>query len=49
VSGPSPTAPEPEGGEAVCWLHRVCPECGRLVEEEPPTRCPDCGAAVPAD
>jgi hemoglobin len=23
-----------EGGEAACWWHLVCPECGRLVDAE---------------
>jgi rubrerythrin len=36
-------------GEPVCLLHRVCPECGRLAEEDPPTRCRACGASLPAD
>jgi rubrerythrin len=40
--------PRPES-EPVCLVHRVCPECGRLADEEPPTRCPECGAEVPAD
>lgn len=35
-----------EGGDPACWLNRVCPECGRLADDEPPTRCPACGAAV---
>jgi rubrerythrin len=35
------------GGEAACWLSRVCPECGRLAEgEPPPSRCPACGAEL---
>ena len=40
-------APEPEdGGDPACWLARVCPECGRLADEDPPTRCPACGTEL---
>ncbi len=35
-----------EGGDPVCWLHRVCPACGRLADEDPPTRGPACGAEL---
>jgi rubrerythrin len=43
-------APEPiEGGDPACWLSRVCPECGRLADDDPPTRCPSCGAALADD
>jgi hypothetical protein len=24
---------EPEGGEAACWAHLVCPECGGITSE----------------
>lgn len=34
------------GGESVCWLDRVCPECGRLTEGELPARCPRCGTPL---
>lgn len=34
------------GGEPVCLMHRLCPACGRVADEDPPTRCPHCGAAV---
>ncbi|HJP78078.1 MAG TPA: DUF488 family protein [Pseudonocardiaceae bacterium] len=37
------------GGDPVCWLTSVCPECGRFVEAEPPTRCPRCGAEINPD
>jgi hypothetical protein len=37
------------GGDPVCWLHRVCAECGRLADEDPPTRCANCGALLEAD
>ncbi|MBW0101800.1 hypothetical protein [Pseudonocardia sp. KRD291] len=37
---------EPVGGEPVCLMHRVCPECGRLADEDPPTRCPHCEAVI---
>jgi rubrerythrin len=42
------SAPLPES-EPVCLVNRVCPECGRLADEKPPTRCPACGAELPAD
>jgi hypothetical protein len=35
-----------DGGDPVCWLHRVCPTCGRLADEDPPTRCAGCGAEL---
>jgi rubrerythrin len=36
-----------EGGDPVCWLNRVCPDCGLLTDEEPPLTCPRCGATIP--
>jgi rubrerythrin len=45
---PERARPHPES-EPVCLLHRVCPECGRLADEDPPTRCPACGAAISDD
>ncbi|MQA24186.1 MAG: hypothetical protein GEU94_01670 [Micromonosporaceae bacterium] len=46
-SGPGePVDPADQGGESVCWLPRVCPECGRLADAEPPTTCERCGAAI---
>ncbi|MGH3740760.1 MAG: hypothetical protein ACRDT8_04860 [Micromonosporaceae bacterium] len=38
-----------QGGEPACWLPKVCDECGRLAEAEPPTRCPRCGAEIGVD
>jgi rubrerythrin len=29
-------------------MHRVCDECGRLADEDPPTRCPSCGNQLEA-
>jgi len=37
------------GGDPACWMHRVCAECGRLADEDPPTRCPSCGAQLEVD
>ncbi|HEX4226980.1 MAG TPA: DUF488 family protein [Pseudonocardiaceae bacterium] len=37
------------GGDPACWLNSVCPDCGRFVEDRPPTRCPRCGAEITAD
>ena len=31
-----------QGGDAACWLERVCTECGRLADDGA-TRCPSCG------
>ena len=47
VTGPD--LPDDEGGDPACWAARGCPDCGRLADEDPPTRCPACGAALPAD
>ena len=41
--------PGDEGGDAACWLQRVCPECGRMAEEDPPTTCAACGAELRPD
>jgi len=38
-----------QGGDPACWMHRVCDECGRLADEDPPTRCPSCGAQLEVD
>jgi hypothetical protein len=48
---PRPRA-EPDddvGGDPACWVRRVCPACGRLADEDPPTRCPACGELLEAD
>ncbi|MGH4024352.1 MAG: hypothetical protein ACRDRV_07180 [Pseudonocardiaceae bacterium] len=39
-------SPPSEGGDPVCWLARVCPACGQLADEDPPTRCPRCAAEI---
>ena len=44
-----PAAAEDLGGDPVCWLTSVCPECGRFVEAQPPTKCPRCGADIAPD
>jgi len=31
---------EPEGGEAACWAHLVCPECGAITSEGHQKDCP---------
>jgi rubrerythrin len=43
------TEADEERGDPACWLRRVCPGCGRLADDEPPTTCPNCGTALPAD
>jgi hypothetical protein len=45
------TAREPadEAGDPACWVRRVCPACGRLADEDPPTTCLACGAELLAD
>ena len=32
-----------EGGDPACWAARVCPDCGRLADADPPTTCAACG------
>ena len=44
-----PAPAEDLGGDPVCWLTSVCPECGRFVEDEPPTTCPRCGSEIKPD
>lgn len=34
-------------GDPACWLKRVCPACGSLADEDPPTTCPRCHASIP--
>jgi hypothetical protein len=44
---PASHAPaEPEGGDAACWMHRVCAACGALQDTAPFDRCERCGAAA---
>lgn len=42
------TPPEHEqphaGGDAVCWLERVCDRCGALDDGPPTAVCERCGA-----
>ena len=49
LSGQENTGPGGErGGDAPCWLNRVCPECGSIADQDPPASCPNCHAAIPA-
>ncbi|HEX4060380.1 MAG TPA: DUF488 family protein [Streptosporangiaceae bacterium] len=36
-------------GDSACWLNRVCPRCGSMADEDPPTTCPHCHTPVPGD
>ncbi len=40
------TAAAAEGGEAVCWLDRVCPDCGALTSPDAEA-CWRCGIPTP--
>lgn len=42
-----PPFDEDEGGDPACWANRVCPACGRLADDEPPTTCAECGTEIP--
>lgn len=38
-----PVTESQSGGDPVCWLTRVCPECGRFIEDtrvDPESHCP---------
>ncbi|BDB59876.1 hypothetical protein RDE2_16700 [Rhodococcus sp. RDE2] len=43
---PANDSTEDLGGDPVCWLHLLCPDCGAMItsEEEP---CPRCGREHP--
>jgi hypothetical protein len=41
-------ADEP-GGDAVCWLHELCPECGAMPTSDQPDRCWRCGHPATRD
>jgi ribosomal protein S27AE len=41
--------PDDEPGDAVCWLHELCPVCGAMPTAEQPDRCWRCGYPYPAD
>jgi hypothetical protein len=36
--------PDEEGGDAVCWLGQLCPECGAMPSADSPDRCWRCSA-----
>lgn len=41
-----PGTESPSGGDPVCWLSRVCPECGRFIEDprvDPESHCSTSG------
>jgi uncharacterized protein YeaO (DUF488 family) len=33
-------------GDPACWLNRVCPRCGTMAEDDPPTTCPRCHTPI---
>ncbi len=35
-----------EGGDAACWLHLTCPECGAVVEPPGAASCWRCGVSL---
>ena len=37
-----------DGGDPVCWLDQLCPECRAVPTDDSPTVCWRCGAPVPA-
>lgn len=36
-----------EGGDPVCWLDRVCDECGAMREDMTASCCARCGTPFP--
>ncbi len=44
---PAPAHEFTEGGDPVCWLDRVCDECGAMREDPRAAVCARCGAPVP--
>ncbi|MDT2008538.1 hypothetical protein FXW78_37675 [Rhodococcus opacus] len=37
------------GGDPVCWLDRVCPDCGLFLTDHASSTCPRCGSARTGD
>ena len=47
-TGPAAPGSEPERpGDPVCLLRRVCPACGSVANDDPPTTCPECHTELP--
>jgi hypothetical protein len=46
--GPAPPYDTGERGEPVCWLERVCEDCGALADGPPEAVCARCGSERPA-
>lgn len=50
-AGRDPASSTDDIGDPVCWLDRLCPDCGAMPSPEedggPPRTCWRCGAAVP--
>ncbi|MBP2364314.1 hypothetical protein [Pseudonocardia parietis] len=50
-TGRDPGSSSDGPGDPVCWLDRLCPDCGAMPSPEedggPPRTCWRCGAAVP--
>ncbi len=40
---------EDAGGDPVCWVHLLCPECGAVPDDPGQDRCERCGAELPVD
>lgn len=45
---PGERAEVTEGGDPVCWLDRVCEECGAFREDLSAPVCARCGTPFPA-
>jgi uncharacterized protein YeaO (DUF488 family) len=44
----APPDVDDEVGDPVCWLNRVCPECGRFAEDPTSDTCRYCGSPLPS-
>lgn len=45
----APDVPDERGGDPVCWLHQICPECGHLPDNPAVPTCSRCGALLRPD
>jgi DnaJ-class molecular chaperone len=48
-TGTSRPQEEERPGDPVCWLRRVCPHCGGIADEDPPTTCRQCHTEMTGD